>query len=122
MLLTAAIVGLFVLPSPWNVIGLCVAAVVEVGELYLWKRFLDRYRVQGGAEGMLGERAEVIEACDPEGRVKLRGEIWAAVADGENAFLPGDRVRVTAVEGLRVRVGPEPSERNPMLNSRPTGA
>jgi membrane protein implicated in regulation of membrane protease activity len=109
MLLTASIVGLFVLPSPWNVIGVCVAAVVEVGELYLWKRFLDRYRVRGGAEGMIGERAEVIEACDPEGRVKLRGEIWAAVADGDGRFTPGDRVRVTAVDGLVVRVGPEAS-------------
>jgi len=107
MLLTAAIVGLFVLPSPWNVIGVCVAAVIEMGELYLWKRFLGRYRVRGGAEGMIGERAEVIEACDPEGRVKLRGEIWVAVAGEGGAFAPGDRVRVTAVDGLRVHVGPD---------------
>jgi membrane-bound serine protease (ClpP class) len=107
MLLTASIVGLFVLPSPWNVIGVCVAAVVEVGELYLWKRFLGRYRVRGGAEGMVGERAEVIEACDPGGRVKLRGEIWAAVAEDGATFAPGERVRVTAVDGLVVRVGPE---------------
>ena len=107
MLLTASLVGLFVLPSPWNVIGVCVAAVVEVGELYLWKRCLGRYRVRGGAEGMVGERAEVIEACDPGGRVKLRGEIWAAVADDGETFDPGERVRVTAVDGLVVRVGPE---------------
>ena len=107
MLLTASIVGLFVLPSPWNVIGVCVAAVIEVGELYLWKRFLDGYRVRGGAEGMIGERAEVIEACDPAGRVKLRGEIWSAIAVDGRTFAPGERVRVTAVDGLVVRVGPE---------------
>jgi membrane protein implicated in regulation of membrane protease activity len=105
MLLVAAIVGLFVLPSPWNVIAVCVAAVVEVGELYAWKRFLARYRVQGGAEGMIGERAEVIEACDPRGRVKLRGEIWAAEAEPGARFPVGERVRVVAVEGLVVRVG-----------------
>jgi membrane protein implicated in regulation of membrane protease activity len=108
MLLTAAIVGLFVLPSPWNVIGVCVAALIEVGEIYVWRRFLSRYRVRGGAEGMIGERAEVIETCDPEGRVKLRGEIWSAVADGDGTLQPGDRVRVTAVDGLKVRVGPDP--------------
>jgi membrane protein implicated in regulation of membrane protease activity len=107
MLLTASIVGLFLLPSPWNVIGVCVAALVEVGELYVWKRFLDRHRVRGGAEGMIGERAVVIEACDPEGRVKVRGEIWAAVADDARRFAPGERVRVTAVDGLKVRIGPE---------------
>ena len=106
MLLIASIVGLFVLPGPWNVIGVCVAAVVEVGELLLWKRFLGRYRVQGGAEGMIGERAEVIEACDPDGRVKFRGEIWAAEADGEEHFEAGTRVLVTAVDGLVLRVGP----------------
>ena len=106
MLLTAAIVGIFVLPAPWNVIAVCVAAVVEVGELYLWKRFLSRYRVRGGAEGMIGERAEVIEACDPDGRVRVHGEIWSAVAEDGLAFAAGDRVRVLAVDGLRVRVGP----------------
>lgn len=77
MLLAASIVGLFVLPGPWNAIAFAVAVVVEVGEIYLWKRFLDRYRVRGGAEGMVGERAVVIEACNPRGMVRLRGEIWA---------------------------------------------
>jgi membrane protein implicated in regulation of membrane protease activity len=105
VLLAAAIVGLFVLPSPWNVVGVCVAAVIEVGELYAWKRFLDRYRVRGGAEGMIGERAEVIEACDPAGRVKLRGEIWAARAEAGEAFAVGERVRVIAVDGLQLRLG-----------------
>ncbi len=104
MLLTAAIVGLFVLPSPWNVIGVCLAAVIEVGELYLWKRFLARYRVRGGVEGMIGERAEVIEVCDPEGRVRLRGEIWTAIAADGYVFAVGDRVRVLAVDGLTVRI------------------
>lgn len=51
MLLLASIVGLFVLPSPWNVLGVVVAAFVEVGELWLWMRFLRRYRVHGGARG-----------------------------------------------------------------------
>lgn len=105
MLLLASIVGLFVLPSPWNVLGVVVAAFVEVGELWLWMRFLRRYRVRGGAEGMIGERAEVLERCDPRGRVRLRGEIWHAIsADGE-PLEPGERVYVRAVEGLAVRVG-----------------
>jgi membrane protein implicated in regulation of membrane protease activity len=81
--------------------------VVEVGELYLWKRFLDRYRVQGGAEGMIGERAQVIEECAPEGRVKVHGEIWAAVAADGLRFAPGERVRVQEVNGLQVTIGPE---------------
>lgn len=107
MLLTAAIVGLFVLPAPWNVIGVCVAAVIEVGEVYLWIRFLRRYRVRGGAEGMIGERAEVLETCDPEGRVMVHGELWSAVADGDAPIRAGTRARVVAVDGLAVRLVPE---------------
>lgn len=109
MLLALAIVGLFVLPVPWNVAAVCAAALVEVGELWLWRRFLRRYRVRGGAEGMVGERAEVIETCDPRGRVRLRGEIWTAEAEAE-ALPVGARVRVLAVNGLVVRVRAEAAE------------
>ena len=34
--------------------------MIEVGEVFFWIRFLRRYRVTTGAEGMIGERAEVI--------------------------------------------------------------
>lgn len=103
MLLALAIVGLFVLPAPWNVIAVCAAAVIEVAEVWLWIWFLRRYRVRGGAEGMVGERAEVLEACAPRGRVKVRGEIWTAEARGA-PVVAGERARVTAVEGLRLVV------------------
>jgi membrane-bound serine protease (ClpP class) len=105
LLLLAALVGLFLLPDPWGVVAVAVAAVVEVGEIYLWIRFLRRYRVTTGAEGLVGERAEVIEDCAPDGRVRARGEIWAASSPMPVAT--GERVRVVAVEGLRLRVEPD---------------
>lgn len=104
MLLTASIVGLFLLPAPWNVIAFGAALVVEVGELYLWKRFLDRHRVRGGAEGMVGELAVVIERCDPRGRVRMRGEIWTAVAEGGEPLAVGEKATVLAVNGLSVTI------------------
>jgi membrane protein implicated in regulation of membrane protease activity len=103
MLLAASIVGLFVLPGPWNVILFCVALVVEAGEIHLWRRFLERYRVRGGVEGMLDERATVIEACDPDGLVRVRGEIWKARTIGE-ALEAGARAEVISVEGLTLVV------------------
>ena len=103
MVLTASIVGLFILPSPWNVILFGLAVFFEIGEIYLWMRFLERYRVRGGAEGMLGERATVIQACDPEGLVWVRGEVWKARADGE-ALGEGERTTVLSVDGLTVTV------------------
>ena len=46
--------------------------------------------------------AEVIEACDPRGRVRLRGEIWHARCTGGAGV--GDRVTVTGVDGLTLEV------------------
>lgn len=112
MLLAASIVGLFVLPGPWNVILFGVAVVVEVGEVYLWIRFLDRYRVRGGVEGMIGERATAIEACDPEGLVRVRGEVWRARTEGSEAVREGERASVVSVDGLAVTIRPESSSRN----------
>ena len=102
MLLALAIAGLFVLPDPWRVIFVGVAAVVEVGEVFAWRRFLSRYRIQTGAEGLIGEPAEVILDCDPLGRVKLRGEIWNARC--EDPLPRGSGARVVAVDGLTLVV------------------
>ena len=56
-----------------------------------------------GAAGMIGQRAVVRAALDPEGQVQLDGEIWRAIA--EDAPVPaGETVRVTGVDGLTLRV------------------
>ena len=60
-----------------------------------------------GMEGMVNEPAEAITAIEPgvAGRVKMRGEIWQAVAT--DRIVPGDRVRVTNLDGLTVTVRKE---------------
>jgi membrane-bound serine protease (ClpP class) len=106
MLLVGAIVlAVFVLPPGWGLAAIVAAMAVEVAEVAFWIRFLRRYRVQTGAEGLVGLTAEVVEACDPEGRVRMRGEIWQARSSYPAAI--GERVRVTGVEGLKLQVGPE---------------
>jgi membrane protein implicated in regulation of membrane protease activity len=108
VVLAAGIAGLFLLPTPWNVVAVCVAALVEVGEVAFWLRFLRRYRVQTGAEGMRGQRGEVIEDfAGGRGRVRVYGEIWAARAVAD--LRVGERVRVRAVDGLTLRVEPDDS-------------
>jgi membrane-bound serine protease (ClpP class) len=104
--LIAGLAGLFLLPEPWNVVAVCTAALVEVAEVGFWLRFLRRYRVSTGAEGMIGGRGEVIEAVSAEGgRVRVYGEIWAARSDA--VLGPGERVRIAGVEGLTLRVEPD---------------
>ncbi len=102
VLLALAIAGLFLLDGPLRFVLLGCALVIEIGEIYLWIRFLRRYRVTTGAEGMVGERAEVIGP----GRVRVRGEIWNA--RGEEGRGPGEAVRVAGVDGLTLVVEPEP--------------
>jgi membrane protein implicated in regulation of membrane protease activity len=106
MLLVGAIVlAVLVLPPGWGIALVTVALVIEVAEVGFWMRFLRRYRVQTGVEGLIGSRAEVIETCDPAGRVRLRGEIWHARC-GSRAEV-GQRVSVTSVDGLVLEVEPE---------------
>jgi membrane-bound serine protease (ClpP class) len=103
MLLVGAIaLALFVLPPGWGLAIVVVAMVVEVAEVGFWIRFLRRYRVTTGAEGLIGTRAEVIETCEPSGRVRLRGEIWHARCPAGASV--GERVKVTGVDGLTLEV------------------
>jgi membrane-bound serine protease (ClpP class) len=61
-------------------------------------------KVITGREGMIGETGVATSALVPDGMVFVRGEYWNAVSP---APLPaGSRVRVTAIEGLRLTVEP----------------
>jgi membrane-bound serine protease (ClpP class) len=61
-------------------------------------------KVLTGATGMIGEIGVTRTALAPEGQVLVRGEYWDAVADA--SIGPGTRVRVKAVESLKLRVEP----------------
>lgn len=61
---------------------------------------------QAGVEAMLGEAGDIIERVDPghDGKVFIHGEYWAATAT--QPLPEGTKVRVEAVDGLRLRVSP----------------
>ncbi len=56
-----------------------------------------------GEQGLLGERGETISILNPEGQVRVHGEIWNASAEG-GKIAKGTAVVVTRVDGLRVHV------------------
>ncbi len=63
-----------------------------------------RQQPVSGAEGMLGEVAEVLDDFDQHGDVFVHGERWQA-----NTTAPvrkGDRVRIEKIEGLQLQVTP----------------
>jgi membrane protein implicated in regulation of membrane protease activity len=96
--LVAGFLAFAFLEPPLGPILFAVGATLEIGETYLWYRYLNRIRVKTGAEGLIGTRASVIEACEPRGTVKVAGEIWAAECE-EGAGV-GETVAITAVDGL----------------------
>jgi membrane-bound serine protease (ClpP class) len=60
-----------------------------------------------GTEEMVGGEAEARSAIDPTGKVFMRGTLWSArLADGVRPVGFGDRVKVEAVDGLTLVVGP----------------
>jgi membrane-bound ClpP family serine protease len=59
----------------------------------------------GGTESLIGAVGIVSADLDPEGWIQIGPERWRARVARENAPVPaGTRVRVTAVEGLLLRV------------------
>jgi len=101
--LIAGLVLFAVLDPPLGVIFLVAGAAIEIGEAVFWVNYLKRIRIRTGAEGMIGERAEVIEACAPRGRVRVRGEIWDAECES-GAAAPGEVVEIVEVDRLLLRV------------------
>jgi membrane-bound serine protease (ClpP class) len=104
VLLIVAIVLLFVLPSPWNLVGFLVAIPLWFLELYGWNRTVRNRRRVVGAQTLIGKDATVTEPCRPSGQVRLGGEIWAARC--EAGADPGDKVRVTGRDELVLLVEP----------------
>jgi len=106
VLLVVALVLLLVLPEPWDVIAGAVFAALGVVEIYAWNTTVRRRKKVVGAQTLVGQTAEVREACRPVGQVFVAGELWAARCD-EGADV-GARVRVAAIRGLMLEVTAEP--------------
>ena len=101
-----ALVLLFVLPSPWNVVGFAGGLACFAGEVVYWHRTVRGRRAAVGAQMLIGEVGAVVSSCRPTGQVRLQGEIWAARCDA--GADPGDAVEVVGRRGLTLVVRPAP--------------
>jgi membrane-bound serine protease (ClpP class) len=101
----AVLLALFVVPKPWGLALVAVAAVVEVGESFFWVHLSRRRRIQMGAETLIGATAKVESPCRPLGRVRVDGELWRARC--ERGADVGEDVRIVARDGLTLLVEPE---------------
>jgi membrane protein implicated in regulation of membrane protease activity len=100
-----ALLLLFVLPQPWNVVGFIGGLIVFGGEVVFWNRKVRSGRKTVGAQTLIGKAATVASSCRPVGQVRIGGEIWAARCDaGADA---GDTVTVVGLDGLTLLVEPD---------------
>lgn len=63
-----------------------------------------RNKVETGQEGMIGKIGAAFSPLAPEGKVFVHGEYWNAISPVPVAA--GQRVRVTAIQGLKLTVAP----------------
>ena len=80
-----------------------VGGLVIVGIAYIAARSMRR-PVVTGVQGMVGDRAEVIQSFAGTGRVRYRGELWKAHSEVE--LRPGQMARIVKVDGLTLWVEP----------------
>jgi membrane-bound serine protease (ClpP class) len=90
--------------SRWLVFGLAAT----LGGLVLFV-FVNIVRIRNlpvhvGMETMVGRPATVRTALDPSGYVFIDGEYWAADSEGGQEIQSGERVVITEVKGLRLKV------------------
>lgn len=64
-----------------------------------------RNKVTTGVEGLQGDTGKALTELAPTGNVMVQGEIWAAESTA-GTLAKGTKVRVTAVDGLKVFVEP----------------
>lgn len=88
---------LAVLPVALAVVG-CVGLAVSLAVR------AQRQAVGTGVEGMMRESGVAAVDLDPEGTVRVHGEIWNAVAAGGVPIPAGTAVRVVGVDDLRLTV------------------
>jgi membrane-bound serine protease (ClpP class) len=94
--------AIFVLPDPWRVPAVVIGASLELIEtaISIWLTW--RAPVAVGAETLIGATGRVVEACRPEGEVRVNGEVWRARCESHARV--DDPVRVVERIGLTLLV------------------
>src|SRR5262249_11928621 len=107
MFAIVALVLLFLLPSPWNLVGFGCALALFLCEVVFWNHRVRRQPKKVGAQTLLGQTATVITPCRPEGRGRIPGEIWGARRPG--GADADDTVTVVGRDALTLVVERQPA-------------
>ena len=112
--LIALVIAVLFLPSPWNVLLVLAAALVDIAETgaFVWWSRRRRRLVPPsvGVETLVGRRGTALDRIDPTrvGHVSVDGEIWNARSS--EPIDRGSAVVVSRVDRLLLDVVPAQSE------------
>ncbi|HZD41846.1 MAG TPA: NfeD family protein [Terriglobales bacterium] len=82
--------------------------VVKDLAIYPWVRPAYETNTKTGAEELIGAKGLAQEALDPDGYVKVRGELWKArVEPTDRIITPQSAVRVRSAAGMTLIVEPD---------------
>jgi membrane protein implicated in regulation of membrane protease activity len=104
LFLVALVLAIFVLPAPWGLVAVGVAAAFDILETGVFMWWSKRRRSAVGVEALVGKVGVVTADLWPEGQVKVDGEIWRARCAG--GCDTGTSVVVRSVDGLTLVVDP----------------
>lgn len=92
----------------WAAIGLFAAYVGKDFVLYPFLRRAYEPHGKTVVQTMVGEGGVATQQLDPDGYVRVRGELWhAEAAPGTQPVRQGSRIRVESVRGMTLIVTPE---------------
>lgn len=89
--------------SPWVIFTLAGVLGSMVVFVFVNVVRIRRMPARMGAETVVGRSAVARSSLDPSGFVMMDGETWTAEAEG-GSIQPGERVIVTEIKGLRLKV------------------
>ena len=89
--------------DPWLIAAVTISLTAVFA--FVINRAIRAHRKQAatGREELIGKRAVVKEALDPEGTVFYKGELWAAISE-KGRIEAGEEVIITAMDGLILNV------------------
>jgi membrane protein implicated in regulation of membrane protease activity len=90
---------------PWAAALIFVAWMVK--DILLYPVFRSAYDAEErtGLQALVGVKGVAESDLKPDGFVRVRGELWRAVANPNNKIiLSGTRVEIVSAEGMKLRV------------------
>jgi membrane protein implicated in regulation of membrane protease activity len=96
-----AIAALIYLDGVWRWVVFIGLLMVDVVEVSIWLRLRNKRSITGH-EALVGRKGTATSDLDPKGHVRVRGELWTAVAP--EPISAGTPIVVTGLDGIKLLV------------------